>query len=259
MTNVLALWQKEMRTYFTSPIAYAVIVVFLLLSGYFFYGILASFVEFAMRAAFQAQYYRMSMPTLNVNELAIRPLFQNLSVIFIFLLPMITMRLFAEEKRSGTIELLYTSPITRTQIILGKYLAALALFTVMILLTMIHQAFFFIYGNPELGPVLTAYLGVFLLGASFLSLGLLISTLTENQIIAAVVGFGLFLLLWALGWLAHSAGPGLREVLSYLSIFEHFDDFAKGVIDTRDVIYYLSFTFFGLYLTYRSLESARWR
>jgi ABC-2 type transport system permease protein len=129
----------------------------------------------------------------------------------------------------------------------------------MILLTMVHQAFFVIYGNPELGPVLAAYLGIFLMGASFLSLGLLISSLTENQIIAAVVGFGLFLLLWAIGWLASFAGPGLGKILSYLSIFEHFDDFAKGVIDTRDVIFYLSFTFFGLYLTYRSLESVRWR
>jgi ABC-2 type transport system permease protein len=259
MKNVLAILQKEMRTYFNSPIAYAVLVVFLLISGYFFYGILSSFVEFSMRAAFQAQYYRMSVPKMNVNEMAIRPLFQNLSVIFIFLLPMITMRLFAEEKRSGTIELLYTSPITRTETILGKYLAALALFVIMILLTMVHQAFFVIYGNPELGPVLAAYLGIFLMGASFLSLGLLISSLTENQIIAAVVGFGLFLLLWAIGWLASFAGPGLGKILSYLSIFEHFDDFAKGVIDTRDVIFYLSFTFFGLYLTYRSLESVRWR
>ncbi len=259
MSNVLAMFQKEMRTYFTSPIAYALGVVFLLISGYFFYGILSSFVDFAMRAAFQAQYYRMPVPTLNVNEMAIRPLFQNLSIILIFMLPMITMRLLSEEKRSGTIELLYTSPITKIQTILGKYLAALALYIIMILLTMAHLAFFFIYGNPEPGPVISAYLGVLLMGAAFLSIGLLISSLTENQIIAAVVGFGVFLLLWAIGWLSSFVAPGLGKILSYLSIFEHFDDFAKGVIDTRDIVFYLSFIFFGLYLTYRSLESSRWR
>jgi ABC-2 type transport system permease protein len=259
MNNVLAMFQKEMRTYFTSPIAYAVVVVFLLISGYFFYGILSSFVDFGLRAAFQAQYYRMPMPKLNVNEMAIRPLFQNLSVILLFMLPMITMRLFSEEKRSGTVELLYTSPITKTQTMLGKYLAALALYVMMIVLTMGHVAFFFIYGNPELGPVFSGYLGVLLMGASFLALGLLVSSLTENQIIAAVVGFGVFLLLWAIGWLANFVGPGLGKILSYLSIFEHFDDFAKGIIDTKDVVFYLSFTFFGLYLTYRALESTRWR
>jgi len=259
MKNVSALFQKEMRTYFTSPIAYAVMVVFLLISGYFFYGILSSFVDFSMRAAFQAQMYRMPMPKLNVNELAIRPLFQNLSVILIFMLPMITMRLFSEEKSSCTIELLYTSPITKVETILGKYLAALALYVIMILLTMVHQAFFFLYGNPEVGPVIAGYMGVLLMGAGFLSLGLLISTLTENQIIAAVIGFGVFLLLWAIGWLSNFVGPGLGRILSYLSIFEHFDDFAKGVIDTRDIVFYLSFIFFGLYLTYRSLESSRWR
>lgn len=259
MSNVLAMFQKEMRSYFTSPIAYAVMVVFLVISGYFFYGIMSSFVDFAMRAAFQAQYYRMPMPKLNVNEMAIRPLFQNLSVILIFMLPMITMRLFSEEKKSGTIELLYTSPITKVQTILGKYLAALILYVIMIILTMVHQVFFFAYGNPELGPVITAYLGVLLLGGAFLSIGLLISSLTENQIIAAVVGFGVFLLLWAIGWLSNFVGPTLGKILSYLSIFEHFDDFAKGVIDTKDVVFYLSFTFFGLYLTYRSLESSRWR
>jgi len=259
MSNVIAIFQKEMRTYFTSPIAYAVMVVFLVVSGYFFYGILSSFVDFAMRAAFQAQYYRMPMPKLNVNEMAIRPLFQNLSVILIFMLPMITMRLFSEEKRSGTIELLYTSPITKVQTILGKYLAALALYVIMIILTIMHQVFFFAYGNPELGPVITAYLGVLLLGGAFLSIGLLISSLTENQIIAAVIGFGIFLLLWAIGWLSNFVGPTLGKVLSYLCIFEHFDDFAKGVIDTKDLVFYLSFTFFGLYLTYRALESSRWR
>ena len=259
MSNVLAMFQKEIRTYFTSSIAYAVMVVFLVVSGYFFYGILSSFVDFAMRAAFQAQYYRMPMPKLNVNEMAIRPLFQNLSVILIFMLPMITMRLFSEEKKSGTLELLYTSPITKVQTILGKYMAALALYVIMIILTMVHQVFFFAYGNPELGPVITAYLGVLLLGGAFLSIGLLISSLTENQIIAAVVGFGVFLLLWAIGWLSNFVGPTLGKILSYLSIFEHFDDFAKGVIDTKDLVFYLSFTFFGLYLTYRSLESSRWR
>jgi ABC-2 type transport system permease protein len=259
MRQIEAIFGKEMKSYFVSPIAYVVIAVFLVISGYFFYGMLSSFVQLCIRANLQAHYYRMAPPKLNVNEWVIRPLFHNLSVIGIFMLPLITMRLYSEEKRSGTMELLLTSPITRSQTLLGKFLAALALYGVMIGVTLFHQIFLFGYGNPEAGPILSGYIGLLLEGAAFLSVGLLISSLTKNQIIAAVGSFGAFLILWAIGWLSDFTGPGLGKVLSSLSLIDHFDNFAKGIIDTSDLVFYLCFIFLGLFLTYRSVESGRWR
>ena len=146
------------------------------------------------------------------------------------MLPLITMRTYAEEKRSGTIELLLTSPLTDTQIVLGKFLGAVALYALMLAVTWIHIGILFIYGNPEWKPILAGYLGLLLMGASFLSIGLLISSLTRNQIVAGMVTFAVLLLLWTVNWMSESAGPTMQKVLSALSITEHFDDFSKGVI-----------------------------
>jgi ABC-2 type transport system permease protein len=254
MRNVLAIFNKEMRSYFYSPIAYVVIGIFLFISGYFFYGLLTQFLEFSMRSAIQAQYYRTLPPKMNVNEYVIRPLFLNLSVIGLFMMPAITMRLYSEEKKQGTIELLMTSPVTIFQTILGKFLAALSLFIVMIAPTVIYYGILARYGSPEWGPVLSGFIGLIFYGGGFISLGLLMSAFTENQIIAAVSTFGLFLILWVIDWLA-----GTNGVFSYLSVTRHFDDFAKGVIDSQHVIFYLSMICLGLYLTYRTVESMRWR
>jgi len=259
MKNVLAVFRKEMRSYFLSPIAYVVIGIFLFISGYFFYGLLAQFLEFSFRSTLQAQYYRTLPPALNVNEYVIRPLFLNLSVIGLFVMPAITMRLYAEEKKQGTIELLMTSPISVFQTIMGKFLAALALFAIMVAPVLIYCGIIEKYGSPEWGPIVSGFLGLILFGASFISLGILLSALTENQIIAAISTFGLFLILWVIDWLASYAGGTLNAVLSYLSLTAHFDDFAKGVIDSQHVIFYLSLITFGLYMTYRAVESMRWR
>jgi ABC-2 type transport system permease protein len=204
----------------------------------------------------------MGMPgqgQININNMAIRPLLQNVSVVALFVLPLITMRTYAEEKRSGTIELLLTSPLTDTQIVLGKFLGAVALYTLMLAVTWIHIAILFIYGNPEWKPILSGYLGLLLMGASFLSIGLLISSLTRNQIVAGMVTFAVLLLLWTMNWMSESAGPTMGKVLSALSITDHFDDFSKGVIAVSHLVYYLSFITFGLFLTAKSVDSERWR
>jgi ABC-2 type transport system permease protein len=173
-------------------------------------------------------------------------------------LPMITMRTYAEEKRSGTIELLLTSPLTDFQIIMGKFLGAMALYAVMLLITMIHIGVLFIYGRPEIKPILTAYLGLLLMGGCFISVGLFISSLTKNQIVAVMATFAVFLFLWVINWIG-SLWPTLERLTSYLSVIDHFDDFSKGVIDTSHVVYYLSFMTFGLFLTAKSVDSERWR
>jgi ABC-2 type transport system permease protein len=177
----------------------------------------------------------------------------------LFVLPMVTMRTYSEEKRSGTIELLLTSPLSDLQIIMGKFLGAMGLYAVMLLVTVPHIALLFIYGNPEWKPILTAYLGLLLLGGCFISLGLLISSLTKNQIVAGMVTFAVFLLLWIITWIGSFSGPTVDQLTKYLSIIDHLDDFSKGVLDTSHLIYYLSFITFGLFLTAKSVDSERWR
>jgi ABC-2 type transport system permease protein len=259
MRNILAIFSKEMRSYFYSPVAYDVIGIFLTISGYFFYGLLAQFLDFSMRSTIQAQYYRTLPPILNVNEYVVRPLFLNLSVIGLFVMPAITMRLYSEEKKQGTIELLMTSPISIFQTIMGKFLAALTLFVIMIAPTMIYYGIIEMYGSLEWGPILSGFIGLILFGGTFVSLGLLMSAFTENQIIAAITTFGLFLILWVIGWLASYSEGILNSVLNYVSLSWHFDDFAKGVLDSQHIIFYLSLICLGLFLTYRTVESMRWR
>ena len=212
-----------------------------------------------MRVDMMAQQYRQAPQKMNVNMMAIRPIMHNLSLFALFFLPLVTMRLYSEEKRTGTIELLMTSPVTNWQAILGKFAAASTLFLVMLGGTFVYIIFLFAYGNPELGPVLTGYLGLFLIGLSYLSFGLFFSTLTDNQIIAAVSTFVFILVFWAIGWVAGIAGPELGQALTSFSLIEHFDDFAKGVLDTKHIAYYVSFIFMGLFLSFVSIESARWR
>jgi ABC-2 type transport system permease protein len=250
--NVFAIAGKELRSYFASPIGYILIGLFAMLSGFFFYVFLNTFVEDSQRMGMQGG-------TVNVNEMMIRGVFHNLAIITLFVMPMITMRTYSEEKRSGTIELLLTSPITDVQIILGKFLGALGLFGAMLLVTMVDMAILFRLGNPEWKPVAVGYLGLLLMGGCFLSVGLLISSLTKNQIVAGFLTFAVFLLLWIINWLADAVGPTARTLLSFLSITAHFDDFTRGIIDTKHVAYYLSFITFGLFLTAKSVDSERWR
>ena len=253
MSNMLAIAQKELNGYFASPIAYIIIGFFALVFGWFYFVSITYFLQASLQ---------MGMPgqgQININTMAIRPLLQNVSVVALFVLPLITMRTYAEEKRSGTIELLLTSPLTDLQIVLGKFFGALALYTLMLGVTWIHMGILFVYGNPEWKPIVSGYLGLLLMGASFISLGLLVSSLTKNQIVAGMVTFAVLLLLWTMNWMSESAGPATQKVLSALSITDHFDDFSKGVIALSHLVYYLSFITFGLFLTAKSVDSERWR
>jgi ABC-2 type transport system permease protein len=250
--NILAIADKELRSYFSSPIAYIIIGFFLLPFGVFFYLYLTSFVRQSMQ---QAQFGG----AMNLNQQVIRYVLQNASVIILFIMPMITMRTYSEEKRSGTIELLLTSPVTDVEIILGKFFGALGLYIAMLAVTLPHMGLLFYFGNPEWRPVVAAYLGLLLMGGAFVSLGLLISSTTNNQIVAGIVTFVVFLLLWIIGWFADTAGPTIGPITSWLSITEHFDDFSKGIIDTKHVLYYLSLITFGLFLTAKSVDTERWR
>jgi ABC-2 type transport system permease protein len=253
MRNVLAIAGKELRGYFSSPIAYVVIGLFALIFGWFFYVPLSFF---------NRQSMQMSMGmggTLNINQMLIAPMLTNAGVVILFLMPMITMRTYSEEKRSGTIELLLTSPVTDTQIILGKFLGVLGLYGAILGVTLIHTGILFIYGSPAWKPVVTGYLGLFLMGASFLSIGLLISSLTKNQIVAGIATFAVVLMLWVINWMGSFVGPTTQAVLSHLSITDHLDDFARGVLDTKHLVYYLSFIAFGLFLTAKAVDSERWR
>jgi ABC-2 type transport system permease protein len=197
--------------------------------------------------------------SMNINQMLIAPVLQNVTVVLLFLLPMITMRTYSEEKRSGTIELLLTSPITDTEIIFGKFLGAMGLYTAMVAVTLIHTSLLFLYGDPEWKPVLTAYLGILLMGGCFISVGLLISSMTRNQIVAGTITFAVFLVLWVINWIGTFVGPTAQAVLTHLSLTDHFDDFTKGVLDTKHIIYYLSFIGFGLFLTAKAVDSERWR
>src|SRR5437762_5493495 len=220
MGNVIANAQKELKSYVASTIAYIVIGLWALLYGYFFVAILGFFVRQSM------QMMQMQGPqAMNVNQQLIRPLLQNVDILVLFLMPMVTMRTYSEEKRSGTIELLLTSPVTDFQIIMGKFLGAMALYGCMLAVTLIHVGLLFIYGRPEWKPIVTVYLGLLLLGGCFISVGLFISSLTKNQIVAFVATFATFLMLWVITWIGSFSGPTVDKLTQYLSIIDHFDDF----------------------------------
>jgi ABC-2 type transport system permease protein len=253
VTNVLAIAHKELRSYFASPIAYVVVGFFALVFGWMYAGILAWFAGQGMQAGFGGP------QTLNINQQLIRPLFMNIAVVLLFMLPLVTMRTYAEEKRGGTIELLLTSPVTDVEIILGKFLGAMTLYGVLLGVTLVHFGLLFWFGRPEWKPLATSYLGLLLFGGCFISIGLFISSLTKNQIVAGAATFAVFLVLWVIDWIGQALGPRAEEVLKYLSMTGHLDDFVKGIVDTKHLVYYISFIAFGLFLTARSVDTERWR
>lgn len=254
MRNVWTIFQKEIKSYFNSPIAYGLMAFFALVSGYFFYVYVAIFVQRGMESQMMGRPQPM-----DVNEWVVRPVLMNISVIGLFLIPMITMRLFAEEKRSGTIELLVTSPIQDIQIILGKWLAALVLYAAILGLSALNLAMLFMYGSPDWRPLLVGYLGLLLQGGCLLAIGTFISTTSKNQIIAGTGTFAIALLLWVLDWVSSFGTEAWAKAVGYLSVVAHFEPFSKGVIDSKDIVFFVSMIFLGLFLTARSMESLRWR
>jgi ABC-2 type transport system permease protein len=254
MRGTFVIFKRELGVYFRSPIAYVVLFVFILIAGWFFYNSVAMFV---LQTMFQAR--NPFAEGLNATDMVISPMFLNMAIVLLMMLPLLTMRLFAEEKKTGTFELLFSYPIRDVEVLMGKFLAALTVFLVMIALSAVHPLHLYLLGVGELKVAAAGYLGLAMMGASFIALGVFVSSLTENQIIAAAVSFGLSLFVWVLYWAVQVAQPPLSHVLEYLSLVTHLANFARGIIDTADVAYYLLFIFFFLFLTLRSLESKRWR
>lgn len=254
MKNIWTIARRDLRAYFTSPIAYIVIGGFLVIMGWMFFFNLMHF------NAQNMQYQQFNMgKSVSITDGILQPLFGNMCVVLLFLVPFITMRLFAEEKKQHTLELLMTSPITLWEIILGKFLSALLLVKVMLGLTLFYPIVLFITGNPDIGPVFTSYLGTALIASTYLATGVLFSAMTENQIVAGALTFAAGLFFWLISWASQSAGPVLGDILGYMSLIGHFRSFGQGVLNTSDILFYLSFSGIGLYLTHRVLDSYRWR
>jgi ABC-2 type transport system permease protein len=259
MRGLVAIVRKEMGHFFVSPIAYVVAGVFLVLTGFFFYQFVVIFSERALQASMQSRFG--PPPSLDVPGLVLRNFFGLIGTVVLFISPMLTMGAYTEEKKRGTIELLMTSPLRDSEIVLGKFIATLGLFGLMLLPTVIYQVVLFLASDPRPPWMLIVggYLGVILLGATLIALGLFISSLAENQIVAAVVTFGLFLLLWVLDVGVRGSTTWWGESLQYISILRHYDDFTRGVVDSSSVVFYLSATLLGIFLTLRSLDAMRWR
>ena len=253
LRNISTIAGKELRGYFGAPMAWVTMGLFAFLFGYFYNVHL----DYFMRSATQSQ-FGAPQPS-NVNEGLIRPLLQNASVLMLFLLPMLTMRTYSEEKRSGTIELLLTSPVTDVEIIVGKFVGVVGLFAGLLAVTLVYIGILYSAGTPEWRPSVTADMGLLLMGSCFLSAGLFVSSTTKNQMVAGAATFVVALMFWIINWFADSAGPTIGPLLNYLSITQHFDDFGKGVIDTTHLVFCLSFISFSLFLTLKSVDSERWR
>ena len=255
MRAVWTIAKRDLKSYFTSPIAYVVSGVFLAIMGWMFFNNLNWF----HTQTLQYQQFNMGGKGMSITNGIVRPLFGNMNVIFLFLVPFITMRLFAEERKNHTIQLPMTSPIKLSHLILGKFLACFALVMGILGMTLVYPAILYFTTNVDPGPVLTGYLGTVLMFSCYLAIGILCSSLTENQIVAAALTFGILLFFWLISWAQQSAGPVWGEILMYLSLISHFRDFSSGMLNSSAVIYYVSFTGVGLFLTHRVLDSYRWR
>jgi ABC-2 type transport system permease protein len=255
MKQIWALYKKEMRSYFMSPVAYVIIFIFLVISGFFFFSMIFSF----SKATSEYMNYPEYVQYLNLGEWVIRPFFGNISVIMLFILPILTMRLISEEKRSGTLKLLLSYPIRDIDVLLSKFFAAVSIVLTMFVLTFPIPIFLFAYGEPEWGLILSNYIGVILMACAFISLGLFASAVTERQVVAAVITFGALIIIWILNWAKDLAGFTIGTVLDDMSLLSHVENFTKGVIVTHDIVYYCLFTGFFLFLALTALQSRTWR
>jgi gliding motility-associated transport system permease protein len=257
MRNTLVIAGKELEGYFVQPVAYVVLTVFLLLGGWFFFALLRQFDEMVQLVQMMGQGQQLQQ--MNLNSRVIEPLLHDLSIVLVIVMPALTMRVFAEEKRSGTYELLLTAPVRTGEIVAGKFIASACFTLIMIGLAWIFPIILMVFGNPEVGVMFAGYLGLALLATTFVAVGLFTSSLTQNQIIAAISSFGLLILLFVISWPAEAGGGAVWSLLKYLSLPEHFSTLVRGVIDTSDIVFFLSMILVALFLTQRSVESARWR
>ncbi len=257
MRNALVIAGREITAYFVQPIAYVVMTVFLLLGGWFFFALLRRFD--LVQQMYLAMQNPQALQRMNLNQMVVEPLLHNLAIVLVILVPAITMRSFAEEKRSGTYELLLTAPVRTAEVVAGKFIAAAVLILVMVVLAGIFPLILVMFGNPEIGVMASGYLGLAFLGVSFVAVGMFTSSVTQNQIIAAISCFGALLLLYVISWPAETGGGSFSSLLRYLSLPEHFATMVRGIISTKDIVYFLSVVAVALFLTQRSVESVRWR
>lgn len=257
MRNLIAIMGKDWKIQFSSPMAYVVLGGFLMLSGFFFYDLLSTYTMYAAQAQMMGN--PQIMQQLNFNDMIMTPLIQNINVLLLLVVPLITMRTFAEENRQGTDELILTSPVGISQMVWGKFLSSLAFFMLLLFLTLQFPLLLGKFGSLDLGKMLTGYLGLFLMGAAFISLGMFASSLTKSQMVAAVGAFSALLIFWLVGFLSESIGGWPGKILEYVSLTYHFNMFAKGAIHLKDIVFFLSFTYFFIFLSTRAVESSRWR
>src|SRR6266851_1855716 len=252
MRNTLTIAGKELQGYFVQPVAYVVLTVFLLLGGWFFFSLLQHFAE--MVQMYQMMGGGQQAEQLNLNTQVIGAVLHNLSIVLVILMPALTMRVFAEEKRTGTYELLLTAPIRTGEIVAGKFIAAAIFTLIMIALAWIFPLILMLFGNPEVGVMFAGYLALTLLALTFVAVGLFTSSVTQNQIIAAISSFGILILLYVISW-PQTGGDTIKGILKYLSLPDHFSTMVRGVIDTSDIVFFLSAILLALFLTQRAVES----
>lgn len=253
-TGALTIAKKDFRSYFTSPVAYIMMAVFSFIMGWMFFSILNAYITNAMR--FEQMRYGKGP---NLMDHMIRPLFGNMNVVLLFLIPFITMRLFAEEKKNNTIELLFTAPVRWSDIILGKFFSAFGFVLVLIALTLPYPLALTLAAKPDWGVIAMCYLGTVCMIGVYVAVGMWCSSITENQIIAGGLTFGIILFFWIIKWAALTASPAVADFLGYLSIIDHFEDFSRGIFNTKDLVFYFSAIGLWLFLTYKALESYSWR
>jgi len=257
MRNILAICKRELLSFFVSPIAYFVITGFALLVGFFFFNYLAFFARMFEMSQMMAFRGRADLP--NLNQLVVEGLFQTMVVILVFLIPLLTMRIVAEEKRRGTFELLITSPVSVLELVLGKFLSLAVVIIVMLAISFVFPLLLMVYGNPEIPPIISGFFGVVLCALGFASIGMAVSSFTENQIVAGVSSMVVLLLLYVIQAPAESLGGTSAEVLRYLSPIDQVQQFLRGVISLRSLAYFLSLILLGIFLSQRALEAHRWR
>ncbi|SPF33773.1 ABC-type transport system involved in multi-copper enzyme maturation, permease component [Syntrophobacter sp. SbD1] len=255
MKGFVPVFRKELYGMFMSPIFYVVAFFFLLVSGVFFNYILSQVVM----ASFQLAQHPELGRDFSMMELFLRSFLWNLAIVMLFVAPLLTMRLYAEERKSGTIELLYTYPVTDIATVTAKFAACLTTFVVLLAATLPGVIAVGLASEPAWKLIACGYMGLFLLGCSFLALGIFASTLTRNQIISSIITFAVSLILWFLGEAKSSAGPVAGSILEYVSVSKHFEGLSKGLIDSRDILFYLVFSILFLFLSLRQMSSYRWR
>lgn len=255
MRGFAAIVKRELKAQLLSPIVYVFLAMFTLICGYFFYR---NYIYFSL-LSLQSDFGSGSGAVLNISEAVFQPVFSNFVFVLLIMVPLITMRAFSEEKKSGTLELLISYPVRSVDVVLAKLVSSFAMLLVALLLTGLFPVVAAAYGRVESGPILTSYLGLALVGLAFVAVGTFFSSLTENQIIAAVTTFAVLLLLWALAWTSSFVPGVLGTIVSEMSVYNHFRDFSRGVINSNGVVYFVNITLFFVVLTLTNLQRQAWK